>query len=97
MAYFLLRLIPPRPTFQQDMTPEERQVMLQHVAYWTDQLNKGPMLIFGPVADPAGAWGVGILDVPDLEAARRLTQDDPAVKAGTHLTEILPMPQLIKK
>ena len=97
MAYFLLRLIPARPTFQQDMGEAERQVMLEHVAYWTGQVEAGRMLIFGPVADPKGGWGVGILEAEDEEAARRLTLDDPAMKAGAFTTEILPMPRLVRK
>ncbi len=28
--YYALKLIPPRPTFAQDMTPEERNIMQQH-------------------------------------------------------------------
>lgn len=55
------------------------------------------MLIFGPVLDPKGAWGVGILEAENEEAARRLTFDDPAVKAGSHTTEIFLMPQLVRK
>jgi len=97
MAYFLLRLNPPRPTFQQDMSEAERQVMIEHVAYWTGQVENGPMLIFGPVVDPNGGWGVGILEVEDEQAARRLTLDDPVIKAGTHTVDILAMPRLIKK
>ncbi len=34
--YFVLKILPTRPTFMQDMTEEERNIMLQHIAYWTD-------------------------------------------------------------
>jgi uncharacterized protein len=36
MRYFFCKLTPPRPTFAADMTDAERQLMRQHVAYWSD-------------------------------------------------------------
>ena len=54
MMYFLCRLIAPRPTFAQDMTEKEAEVMRAHVAYWTALAKKGTAIIFGPVADPDG-------------------------------------------
>lgn len=97
MAYSILRLDPPRATFQQDMTDAERQIMREHVAYWTDQVNKGTMLIFGPVLDPKGGWGVGILEADNIEAVHQLTFEDPVIKAGTHTVEVLPMATVVKK
>ena len=37
---FLYRLQPPRPTFAQDMSSAEANVMQRHVAYWQDLLNR---------------------------------------------------------
>ena len=56
-----MKLIPPRATFSQDMTAEERQVMQKHVAYWTDLMHKGSAVVFGPVMDPAGVYGMGVV------------------------------------
>ncbi|MDQ6702087.1 MAG: SRPBCC domain-containing protein [Pseudomonadota bacterium] len=56
---FLCRLLPPRPTFAQDMTAEEAAVMREHAAYWGKHLHKGTAIVFGQVADPKGAWGNG--------------------------------------
>jgi uncharacterized protein YciI len=97
MAYFYLRLNRMSPTSPQDLSDAERQVMREHVAYWTGQVEKGSMLLFGPVLDPNGPWGVGILEAENEEAARLLTLDDPAVIAGTHSTDILPMAAVVKK
>ena len=33
---FVFKLIPPRPTFANDMTQQEMGLMKKHVAYWTD-------------------------------------------------------------
>src|SRR5208283_3626666 len=53
--FFFCRLIPPRPTFAADMTPDEASIMQSHVAYWSDLLARGKAVVFGPVADPHGA------------------------------------------
>jgi hypothetical protein len=61
MSYFFFcRLIPPRASFMVDMTPAEREVMQQHAAYWRVLLAEGKAIAFGPVADPKGAWGLGM-------------------------------------
>jgi uncharacterized protein YndB with AHSA1/START domain len=96
--YFLLRLLPPRPTFAQDMGPEEAQAMRQHVEYWKEQLRLGVAMVFGPVADPNGGWGVGIVEVGGAEELAALQQADPAIKSGIGLRyESLPMPKLLMR
>jgi uncharacterized protein YciI len=77
MSYYLFKLTPPRPTFPQDMTPTEREVMQAHGAYWSVLADKGIAIVVGPVADPAGAWGVAIVEVADEAAARALADSDP--------------------
>lgn len=90
--FYLCRLLPPRPSFATDMTDAEREVMQAHVAYWTEQLTKGIAVVFGPVADPKGPWGLGIIRVNSEEAMRRMTEADPAILAGIGLRyEVLPM------
>jgi uncharacterized protein YndB with AHSA1/START domain/uncharacterized protein YciI len=94
--YFLLRLRPPRPSFAQDMRPEEMQVMQQHVEYWKMQLHKGVAIAFGPVADPEGAWGVGLVEVAGADELAALQQADPAIRSGIGMRyEALPMPRLM--
>ena len=33
--------------------------MQEDVGYWTAHMNAGTAVVFGPVADPKGAWGAG--------------------------------------
>jgi uncharacterized protein YciI len=79
---FLYRLLPPRPSFPEDMSPEEAAVMERHFGYWQGLLDRGTALAYGPVADPEGTWGLGLLDLDDEPAARELAQEDPAVESG---------------
>src|SRR5271166_4680228 len=76
--FFFCRLIPPRPTFAADMTPDEASIMQSHVAYWSDLLARGKAVVFGPVADPHGPWGLGVIRVADEAEASALTEGDPA-------------------
>jgi uncharacterized protein YciI len=92
---FLYRLLPPRPTFSEDMDSEEAGVMERHVAYWQDLLNRDVALAFGPVLHPREPWGLGLLDIDDEQAARAIGDEDPAVASGTCTYEVVPM-QLIR-
>ena len=96
--YYLCRLIPPRPSFAMDMKPPEAKAMKEHVAYWTELLGKGKAIAFGPVMDPKGPWGVGLVSVRDKEELRELQANDPAIRAQIGLSyEAYEMPQLVYK
>jgi uncharacterized protein YndB with AHSA1/START domain/uncharacterized protein YciI len=91
-AHFFCRLIAPRPTFAMDMNEEERAVMQAHAAYWVARMNEGKVVVFGPVGDPAGPWGLGVVKFPDLDAVQAFQAADPAIlsKRGFRY-EICPM------
>lgn len=78
--YFAIHVIPPRPDFPMTMTDEEKAIMGQHAAYWTDRMNKGKVFAFGPVLDPNGAYGLGIISVSDEQELMSFIQHDPASK-----------------
>jgi uncharacterized protein len=92
--YYLYKLIPPRPTFAADMTATEAAVMAEHAAYWTRQRDLGFAVGFGPVADPAGSWGVAIVEAESEQQAHELRAHDPAVQAGM-TAQIYRMPNAV--
>jgi uncharacterized protein len=96
MAHFLYQLIPPRTTFATDMTATEGDVMAQHGAYWQGQLERGKVVVFGPVSDPAGPWGLGVLDVDDRDEAMALVHADPAITSGLATYAIHPMDAVVR-
>ena len=81
-SHFLLRLIPPRPSFATDMTEAEAAVMAEHSVYWGGHMTEGAVVVVGSVADPAGVWGLGVLEAESREAAERLVAGDPAITSG---------------
>jgi hypothetical protein len=93
MAAFFCKLIPPRPTFAQDMSEAEAKIMEQHAAYWHSLMGQGRVVTFGLVADPAGAYGIGVVDVDGDAAVRDLTENDPSILSRRGFKfEIHPMP-----
>lgn len=78
MPHYFLKLNPCRPTFSQDMTPDERAIMTQHVAYWTELMNKGHVAVFGPVFDPKGGYGIGVVEMENEEQVMEFIKNDPA-------------------
>jgi uncharacterized protein YndB with AHSA1/START domain len=94
---FLCRLLPPRPSFMQDMTSDERAVMQAHGQYWQGKLAEGVAIAFGPVADPSGGWGLGILEVRDEAELHALQATDPAIQSDRGFRyESLPMLQIVR-
>ena len=89
--HFMLRSTPPRTTFHQDMTVEERNIMLKHIAYWTDKQNQGIVLVFGPVLNPSAPHGLAVIEVENEAQVPKLIAEDPAEIAGIMTTEFFPM------
>ncbi|HET9136700.1 MAG TPA: YciI family protein [Candidatus Kapabacteria bacterium] len=90
--YFFLKLLPPRESFVLDMTPEERNIMLEHISYWAPYVEKGIMVAMGPVMAPDGGYGIGIIEVDTREELDTLLANDPATKL--HHYEVYSMPAL---
>lgn len=88
MATFVFRLKGPRPTFALDMTDDERQIMASHAAYWQPLVDAGRMVVFGPVVDGTGSWGLGVVEADDEDELRAFAAGDPAVISGTADVEV---------
>jgi uncharacterized protein YciI len=88
MTTFVFRLKAPRPTFALDMTDEEREIMGRHAAHWQRFIDSGQMVVFGPVLDTSGSWGLGVIEAEGEEQLRAFAASDPVVTTGTATIEI---------
>ncbi len=96
MKYFLCKLIPPRPTFAQDMKDAEANLMQEHVAYWKGLMERGLVIVFGPVADPKGTYGIAILEVEDEVDVNALGMNDPTIRANVGFSfQVYPMERVV--
>jgi hypothetical protein len=84
MPHYFLKLNPCRPTFAQDMTNAERAIMQQHVAYWGDLMNKGMVVVYGPVMDPSGVYGIGVVEAVDEAKLKEMIKNDPATEINNY-------------
>jgi hypothetical protein len=58
-----MRLIPPRASFPSDITEEEQSFMVQHFAFWREQIGAGVALAVGSVLDPGAVWGLAVVEL----------------------------------
>jgi uncharacterized protein len=88
MSTFVFRLKGPRPTFAVDMSDQEREIMARHADYWRPWVESGQMVIFGPVLDSGGSWGLGVVEADDEKQLRAFAADDPVVTSGIGTIEV---------
>jgi uncharacterized protein YciI len=71
-------------------TPNNGRLQDAHLAHLARLHEAGSLLAAGPLGDPAGELrGLGILNVPPDEA-RRLKEEDEAVRAGVFSVRVMP-------
>lgn len=70
------------------MTDDEREVMGRHAAHWQPLIDSGQMVVFGPVLDGTGSWGLGVVESEDEDALRAFAAKDPVVTTRTATIEM---------
>jgi uncharacterized protein len=83
MTTFVFTLTAPRPDFARTMTDTEREIMGRHAAHWQPYLDRGQMVVFGPVLDDEKSWGLAVLEADDEAEVRAFAAQDPVVTSGT--------------
>jgi uncharacterized protein len=83
MPSFVLRLIAPRPNFAQTMSDAEREIMNRHAAHWQPYLDRGDMVVFGPILTEDDSYGLAVVETEDEQALREFAAQDPVVTTGT--------------
>ena len=89
--FFLYKLNPPRPTFHLDMSEEEKSAMQRHMQYWVQLTDQKFSILYGPVFDPNGVFGMAVIEVNSDEEANAISTGDPAVSSGVCTYELIPM------
>ncbi len=67
--------------------------MERHVTYWSAKAASGVAIVFGPVMDPQGVYGIGVYQVADEAEMQGLLAHDPA--NGLLRYDVLPMPRVV--
>ncbi|HEX5253554.1 MAG TPA: YciI family protein [Mycobacterium sp.] len=89
--YFVYQFVPHRPDFPADLTETETAVMQEHFGYWQTQADKGVAVVYGPVGDPAGTWGLAVVEADSEEEVAAIRGGDPVIKSDLGRVNIYPM------
>jgi uncharacterized protein YciI len=95
----LLRLEPVRKDFSlQTLTPDERRIAGEHMAYLRSLQAEGKLMLAGQAFDAKrGFWGISILNTADPEAAAAILNADPAVKQNLLRGEVIPFRTVVSR
>ncbi len=88
MPQFIYVLRPVRPSFVEDMTPDEEAVVNQHFDYLQELTKNGRVLLAGRCLD--GTFGIVILEAAEEKSAANIVANDPAVKARLMNADLYP-------
>jgi len=83
--YILVHLLK-GPNYDSDRIPQE-EIQKAHLRHLFKLKAEGKLLLVGPLVEKSELRGIAIYDVPDIEEAKKLAGDDPALKAGVFIYE----------
>jgi uncharacterized protein YciI len=73
------------------LTAEEAETVSRHFAYLTDLTEKGVMILVGRTRNNnETTFGLAIFEAENESAARRIMEDDPAVRGGVMRATLYP-------
>ena len=93
MITYYLVMLRRGPNWTADKTPEIEKLQKQHLEHINQMAETGELVLAGPFIEQSGdksLAGLFIFKVESEQAARELTESDPAVKAGRLVYEIYP-------
>ncbi|MBI5931258.1 MAG: hypothetical protein HY862_18260 [Chloroflexi bacterium] len=91
MDNFFICFLRKGPLWTGEPSPELEERQTHHLAYLTHIFLEGKTLVHGPTGDPTGnIRGIIIFKTSTLEEAQALASQDPHVKIGHLIAEIMP-------
>ena len=88
MPHYLIMYRPPREGFAENATPEETAIIERHVAFLQKMEDEGRLILAGRIED--ARFGIAVIEVENDNEAKRIMDNDPAVKDGVFSGELLP-------
>jgi len=90
MTVVYLVLLKKGPAWTAEATPETTALQEAHMANIRSLWNQKKLIVAGPLGDNGDIRGIFLFQVGSLEAAKALTDSDPAIRAGRLVAEIHP-------
>jgi uncharacterized protein YciI len=85
---FIYVIRPKRANFIETITAEEQAIIDQHFQYLQDLTEQKVMVLVGRCED--ASFGIAVFRAESLEQAKRITEEDPAIKYGIMDVELKP-------
>ncbi len=101
MKQYVMAFLKKGPNRSQDST-QRAEIQKEHLKNIMRLAKEGKLIVAGPFLDDTDIRGIFIFNVESIEEAKRLTESDPAVKAGVLSMELHPwygpaiLPEVIK-
>lgn len=89
MKVYVMAFLRKGPHRNQD-SAEAAQLQAAHMANIQRMASEGSLVLAGPFMDDGELRGIYLFNVPSVDEARRLTETDPAVRAGRLAMELHP-------
>ncbi|MEO3403790.1 YciI family protein [Mucilaginibacter sp. CAU 1740] len=89
MKKYVMAFLKDGPTKLKDST-ERMQLQMAHLKNIGKLAAEGKLVVAGPFLDDQPIRGIFIFNVESVEEAKKLTETDPAIKAGTLVMELHP-------
>lgn len=89
MRQYVIAFLKSGPNRDQDSI-EAARLQKAHMDNITKMANAGDLVVAGPFMDDTDLRGIYIFNCKTVEEARRLTESDPAIKAGRLIMELHP-------
>ena len=88
MKNYVLVVLKKGPKYDAVKGKERKQIFNGHFENIGRLAKEGSLLVAGPFDDPSGDWaGLFVFNVESVEAAKKLTETDPTIKAGVFVGE----------
>ena len=88
MPHYLIMYRPPREGFAENVTPEETAIIERHAEYLQKIEGEGKLILAGRIED--ARFGIAVIEADNENEARRIMENDPAVKESVFSGELLP-------
>lgn len=89
MQKYFIVFLKSGPTRSQNKE-ETKEIQKKHLAHLQKMADMGKTSITGPFGDDGEIRGIVVYNTPTMEEARKLAEQDPAVKAGRLVVEVHP-------
>lgn len=89
MKHYVMAFLKEGPTKISDST-ERAQLQMAHLRNIKRLASDGKLIVAGPFLDDQPLRGIFIFNVDGVAEAQKLTESDPAIKAGTLVMELHP-------